>query len=266
MSIGDILGGIGSIAGAIMGNNQANANIALQKQFAQNGIQWKVADANKAGIHPLYALGAQTHSFSPVTTGVGQDLSAAGQQFGRAIDAYGDAAQRADGFQKANQALILERGKLENDKLKMEIASAQATLNQAGNPPPAPGSPNAYLIPGQGSTARIQTNPMQRVASAPGATQQEAGAVPEVGWQKTKTGWAISPSTDAKQRMEDDTLSEIAWAIRNRLTPLAGPKHFDPPAMKLPPGKEWRWNWWRQEYEMVNVAQKRVTPMGYRGW
>src|SRR5690554_6285377 len=39
------------------------ANIALQReslefqrQMAQHGIQWKVADAANAGLHPLYAL------------------------------------------------------------------------------------------------------------------------------------------------------------------------------------------------------------------
>lgn len=49
--------------------NIANQNIALQKEFAQSGIQWKVEDAKKAGIHPLFALGANTHSFSPVSVG-----------------------------------------------------------------------------------------------------------------------------------------------------------------------------------------------------
>ena len=40
-------------------------NAALQREFAQSGIQWKVADAKKAGLHPLAALGAQTASASP---------------------------------------------------------------------------------------------------------------------------------------------------------------------------------------------------------
>lgn len=40
-------------------------NAALQREFAQHGIQWKVADAQAAGVHPLYALGGGTPSFSP---------------------------------------------------------------------------------------------------------------------------------------------------------------------------------------------------------
>lgn len=59
----------------------ANAqNNATQREFAQNGIQWKVEDAKKAGIHPLYALGASTASpsfaFQP-TGSVQADFGAA---------------------------------------------------------------------------------------------------------------------------------------------------------------------------------------------
>lgn len=51
--------------------NRANAEIAaqnraLQKEFAQNSIQWKVNDAKQAGLHPLAAIGAQGTSYTPV--------------------------------------------------------------------------------------------------------------------------------------------------------------------------------------------------------
>lgn len=48
----------------------AMKNIALQKEFAQNGIQWRVADAAAAGLSPLAALGASEPSFSPVSAQV----------------------------------------------------------------------------------------------------------------------------------------------------------------------------------------------------
>lgn len=38
------------------------ANLEMNKQFAKDSIQWKVEDAKKAGIHPLYALGASTNA------------------------------------------------------------------------------------------------------------------------------------------------------------------------------------------------------------
>lgn len=64
--------------------SQQDANLAnynMQKEFAQHGIQWKVEDAVRAGIHPAVALGAQTHSASPSfigeesgVEGVGDDI------------------------------------------------------------------------------------------------------------------------------------------------------------------------------------------------
>jgi len=95
---------VGSLADSFFDSQSAKQNIKLQKQFAQEGIQWKVADAKKAGIHPLYALGAQTHSFAPVQTG-GGNFSQMGQSVGRAIDAYRDRGERLDGFTKASQSL-----------------------------------------------------------------------------------------------------------------------------------------------------------------
>jgi len=61
--LGPILGAASSLIGGIMGQNSQNnaiksqenmaaQNIALQKEFAQSGIQWKVADAKAAGVHP----------------------------------------------------------------------------------------------------------------------------------------------------------------------------------------------------------------------
>ena len=66
--IGSALSGISSLIGgnsAQKAQARANAqNAALQKEFAQHGIRWKVADAKAAGIHPMYAMGAQGASAS----------------------------------------------------------------------------------------------------------------------------------------------------------------------------------------------------------
>ena len=83
MSWGSVLG---QVAGAIIGGNSTSsansANIGMNYDFAKNGIQWRVEDAKKAGIHPLAALGAQTHSPSigvMADTSVAQGVSAAAQ-------------------------------------------------------------------------------------------------------------------------------------------------------------------------------------------
>lgn len=50
---------------------ESRLNRKLQQDALQKGIQWKVADAQMAGIHPVFALGAQTNMPAPVQTDFG---------------------------------------------------------------------------------------------------------------------------------------------------------------------------------------------------
>lgn len=130
--LGSILGAIGGIASSIIGSKAADKQAELQKDFAQKGIQWKVKDAEKAGIHPLYALGANTVAYNPVSVGV-PDLGSMGQDIGQAIDRVSNPQEKAGG---ALGALALERAGLENDLLRAQIARAR--LNVAGQAAMAP--------------------------------------------------------------------------------------------------------------------------------
>lgn len=131
-----MLGLLGSVASGVLNlfgqskaqknANQADErNIALQKQFAQEGVQWRVKDAVKAGIHPLAALGANTMSFSPVTAGASvpqKDFSFLrdmGQDIDRARMATAGSASR--GVARIMEGLTLERSSLENDLLRSQI-------------------------------------------------------------------------------------------------------------------------------------------------
>ena len=148
MPIGEILGAIGGIGGSIIdsifGKSAAEQQAELQKEFAQNGIRWKVKDAQKAGIHPLYALGAQTTAYSPVSVG-STDFANAGQNLGSAIQAMTTPKEKTDGFQKSVQALTLQKMGLENEVL----ASQLRMVNQPGR---GPGMPVPRAIAGQGDT------------------------------------------------------------------------------------------------------------------
>ena len=70
---GDLIGAAGALGGAAIGafgsNKASKRNAKLQKEFAQHGITWRVNDAKRAGIHPLYAIGAPAFSASPSYTG-----------------------------------------------------------------------------------------------------------------------------------------------------------------------------------------------------
>lgn len=163
MPIGAIIGAGASLLGGLLNksaqdeSNRINAeaaanNIAHQKEFAQSGIQWKVADAEKAGIHPLFALGANTHSFAPVSvghspsTGLGDALPRMGQDISRAVHASSPQAVRERMVANSITDLQLERGKLENDLLRTQIASATTKLMSAQIGPPMP-TPNDSTFP-----------------------------------------------------------------------------------------------------------------------
>lgn len=83
---------------------QANSNAALQREFAQNGIRWRVEDAKAAGLHPMYALTGGGAAFAPsgiampghtpsTPSNPGQGFSGA---FGAAITQFFKAQQQKD--------------------------------------------------------------------------------------------------------------------------------------------------------------------------
>ena len=117
-AIGAGIGAVGSIVGGAMSDSasseQAELDYQRQKEFNQNQIQWRVADAKKAGINPLAALGASGMS------GYSPSYSSSSGDYG--IASAANSIQQ--GFaQYAQQKLFqqqLERGALENELLRKE--------------------------------------------------------------------------------------------------------------------------------------------------
>lgn len=259
-------------------NERAAAERAADRQaqfdFATKGIQWKAADARAAGLHPLFAMGASTHSYTPMAVGVtpettGGALSSAGQDIGRAINATRNAPDRASA---ALQALTLERGQLENDLLRSQIAK----LNAAPNPPMPVG--NRYLIDGQGQTASgdlsfedrwsgtsnlVKDKALERVPGAPGRLHQEPAAITDVGFAKTAGGgYAPVPSKDVKERIEDNIIQEVMHAVRNNIIPIF--TGGNPPPVPADPGYSWRYDPYSLEYRQQQV--RKFGPLRYRSW
>lgn len=169
-----IIGGIGGIVDSIFGNDQAEEQAKLQKEFAQNAVQWKVRDAKKAGIHPLYALGAPTMSYTPVT--VGTDFASMGQNLGRAFDAARTPGEKQTAFQDTVESLTLEKMGLENEVLRSQLR----TVNQAGHPPGMPasviGAPAAATsMSGGGGGVTVNVNPANTPAEDAEAQYGEIG-------------------------------------------------------------------------------------------
>lgn len=236
--LGALLSAGSSLLGGLLGrksaDKQAKQNIKLQKQFAQEGIQWKVKDAEKAGVHPLYALGAQTHSFSPVS--VGDPLPGAiadmGQNIGRAVDTGRTSNER---FAHRLGELSVQRAELENTKLASEIA-----LMQQPGTPPAPVTENP-VVPGQAVNI---TKPDQSIALASNPSQ-DAAVNPELTLVRTKDGYTPAPSENFKKLTEDNLLLEVPWSIRNQIMPSIGLSNHTsrPPKSWLPFGANtWKWD------------------------
>lgn len=107
---GALISGGSSLLGGLFSSKSnlkaTKAQIAAQKEFAQHGVSWRVADAKQAGLHPLYALGAQTPSFTPmvIPDSMGPAISEAGQAIGRAVAQTGPQAMSA--LDQANLALL----------------------------------------------------------------------------------------------------------------------------------------------------------------
>lgn len=166
--IGELIGAGTQILGGLLGNKaakqsqraaeaQAQKQYEQQKEFAQSGIQWKVQDAEKAGIHPLYALGANTVSYSPSSVGGGGTdfdfIGKAGQNIGRAIDATRSNPAKQDAIASTAARIQLEGLELDNEIKRAQLASSIATTNPFGRPNPGlPGSETRSEIDGQGNT------------------------------------------------------------------------------------------------------------------
>lgn len=264
--LGSIIGAASSLIGGLLGKDSQDEQIEAQREFAQNGIRWRVADANAAGVHPLYALGANTHSFSPIGVGggLGEGVAAAGQEIGRAISSKQTQPERL--YNEKVMQLTLQRGELENQLLASQIARINTPTQQ----PPAmprvgpsvmerfglPGHPDNIVQPDparfggtiDGAGPLVLNVPLERMMD-PDAPFREPGAVAETGWAVTPGGMAPVPSQDVQDRMEDVFGPDIAWSWRNIIMP-----NFVRQPEKLPPapaGMQWEWSIFDQEYKLV---------------
>jgi len=175
------------------------------KEFAQSGIQWKVADAAAAGINPYFALGAPTATYSDSGVGVdplGAALESMGQNVSRAALAN---TSPSDKISAAMQPLLLEKAGLENDYLRAKIASEMRLATQAGT---GPGMP----VPGMGVNVPVQY---------PGLGQEAENNYSDIGglvyggaamlndWANAMGGAGVLATTAKEARMVRDALNKV---------------------------------------------------------
>jgi hypothetical protein len=244
MGLGSIVSAVGSIAGGILGANSAQnvagMNYEAQKEFAQNGIRWKVEDAKRAGIHPLYALGASTQGYSPSggytgDYGISDAAAHFGQGYERAQQAkmtkeerdkqdVRDAIQDMAALEDLNQKRRLNDAqiRLANSEIFRNFALSTNALRKTGLPPAMPGGLGG-VIAGQGNSyATGQTTPeiSSVVTSEKGTPSVQAGSPPDVRFYRTLSGGrAPLPTEDAGDAMDAALGAGLQWSFRNNLVP-----------------------------------------------
>lgn len=188
--IGGAIGAVGSLIGGGINASNASAQMAMQREFSQNGIRWKVADAKAAGIHPLAALGAQTFSYNPVMTGdngVSEAMARMGQGVDRAAHAKALAEERALDAEltRAN----IRKVNAETDYVNQQATQSKIAVAKAALPPPMPS---------------VNENPRPPVASS------KPGIRPF--WEHYKNfDWITPvPSGDLKDYVSENQLINIA--------------------------------------------------------
>lgn len=232
----------------------------IQREFAQNGVQWRVNDARAAGIHPLAALGMQGASSSPIqigTTGstgipsanpvtspapqpgvgssaMGNAVASFGQDLSRAITATATEIEREKQVSSASSLLALENQALQNKLLASQIAKTSG----AAVGPSFPSSGGKRAIDGQGNTPLIKFEPAEVTRTRSATPHTQEGKNPEVQYFNTPYGQVHAPGKQFKEAIEDDIFNEGAHAIRSRLPSMLGFRDYAPPES---PGKNKAW-------------------------
>lgn len=124
-----------SILGSFLNNDKASRakeerDYARQKEFAQNQIQWRAADAEKAGISKFAALGGSNSFFTPSysnesSSQFGDTVSNIGNIAGSALSQYAMLQQ-----QETVRGLELDNQKRELDILEKELELKKSEQNR----------------------------------------------------------------------------------------------------------------------------------------
>lgn len=132
---GAAVGGLVNIGGGILSHfmNQKSSDKAWerQKEALQNTVSWRVADAKRAGIHPLYALGQAPMTSSPMAfeDTIGPALRGMGSDVGNVISQTATQQQKYDQrFQAWKEAQDWEQQRKKTDA-EIQVLTSQASRN-----------------------------------------------------------------------------------------------------------------------------------------
>jgi hypothetical protein len=119
-----LFGAIASIAGGLLGKSSADKANATNVDLAKNSIYYKVKDAQRAGVHPLYAVGAPTMQVNHMADPMGDAVSNAGKAVDNAV---------SSNYEKQLQAKNLESIQADIDLKKAQSMGYIAEAKKASN-------------------------------------------------------------------------------------------------------------------------------------
>ena len=183
---------IGNLAGSIIGQGAsddaakfARQQFKFQQRAAKRGITWRVKDAINAGIHPIYALGAQTFNPSPISISgdspMAQGVAAMGQDIGRAVDAGLSRPQQV--LQQATQMASLDLMRAQTEHIKGQTDAIRAQTRSA--------------ITGQGDA------PLETLFKGVAPREAQAAKVTRTPWRMFGVDFEPSQQASDAQALED---------------------------------------------------------------
>lgn len=144
--LGDLFQTIGSIFSTKMANDQA-------KYLAKNAVSMRVADAKKAGIHPLAALGATINTPTPHPL--------IGDSAGQGLKSLGDMLSGRQDLERRRVEADIRRTNAETDLTRARSRTIISGARTEARNPRMPGSPDrTYWTP----FGRIRAHPDQTPA------------------------------------------------------------------------------------------------------
>lgn len=163
----------------------------LQKEFAQHGIQWRVEDAQRAGLHPVFALSGGGAAYSPPSVSVGSSSSGyselSGQDISRAVRATMSPEQRE--VMRIQEQEVLSRITRNNAEADM-FRSVTVKNYQGMNPGVPVGVDPAVMADpsfGGGNTAnRVSVKPSEVTSRSGSDVSTAAGR--DVAWKQYTVG------------------------------------------------------------------------------
>lgn len=198
---------------------------ALQREFAQHGIQWRVADAKAAGIHPVFSMsgGGAAYAPSPVTINapsVGDRFSRIGQHFSRAVEAQETPEQKTSRHLSEREAL----SRIRRNEAEAAMFDRQRIVSGPGMPSGVESGPLASQASSIVNSGINQTRLEPSKATSPRVGDESLAAADDVFWKEFVVGkngskWLL-PNADSSSEAAE-ALGEsfmLTWAtIRKNL-------------------------------------------------